>query len=461
MAQRNNIIIPTLEEQAYPEQIPPVIKEKLFSIPPQALHPLNLFRITWKGEPGTGSFGPVNYLEIPQSLTRVRPRILALLGHHFPTGSYQVGPSSAAIVSRLVLGQFHPHHQTALWPVVGGHSQGGLYSGTLLGCPTRVLLLEGEDYSHFHWAHQGVRIKGARGITGLFRNNEQLQKKLKGAVLFNPFQDFINHLWHYQVTGAAIEEVFSRYFGPEDRLAGFVSSSLTAGILGAGDYIKDIFPNSFLAVSRACKSPTSLWNGGTPYSQVGIGEGFVPWIQNVRNTDFLVPVHEEETLALLRLFQEEEGLRLLQEYAPLLDPSFFGFSSLQNLQAAIKMAKYLELSSSHILFTIFNPSLYPSPLQRGETKISTSYTRKEALIHLHRYLWGIQGHPVQELGYEAKKELHHRKYYPWVEELGQEAQELEDQWYYHHQYWDTIHRQGVWLDEVIRDFNGRTGLLPS
>lgn len=81
-----NIIIPTYEQMRNPETVPQGIKEELKNIGLWDLHPLNLFRITWKNEPVKkgGGFGGVNFLEYPRELTGVKPRIFTLLGKFFP-----------------------------------------------------------------------------------------------------------------------------------------------------------------------------------------------------------------------------------------------------------------------------------------------------------------------------------------------------------------------------------------
>jgi len=57
-------------------------------------------------------------------------------------------------------------------------------------------------------------------------------------------EEFGNPLWHYAVTGSAIEEMLKKYMKPEDNFAGAVLSSGSAGTLGSGYYLKTIFPNS-------------------------------------------------------------------------------------------------------------------------------------------------------------------------------------------------------------------------
>ena len=50
-ARERGIIIPTFEQMKDPSRIPASIKEGLKSHGLWDLHPLNLFRITWKNEP--------------------------------------------------------------------------------------------------------------------------------------------------------------------------------------------------------------------------------------------------------------------------------------------------------------------------------------------------------------------------------------------------------------------------
>ena len=73
------IIIPTFKQQRQPEQIPPAITERLKTVGLWDINPLNLFRITWHNEPTPhgGGYGPVTYLEFPQTLTGVEARIVA------------------------------------------------------------------------------------------------------------------------------------------------------------------------------------------------------------------------------------------------------------------------------------------------------------------------------------------------------------------------------------------------
>jgi cysteine synthase len=57
------IILPTFAQMQNPELVPEKIQKKLQSIGLWELHPLNLFRLTWKNEPKEtgGQFGKPNY----------------------------------------------------------------------------------------------------------------------------------------------------------------------------------------------------------------------------------------------------------------------------------------------------------------------------------------------------------------------------------------------------------------
>ena len=115
------IILPTFKQLADPGQIPAGIRETLRSVGLNELHPLNLFRITWKNEPKVtgGGFGGVNYLRLPEELTGVPAPIYVLLGMHFPTGAHKVGATYGTLVEKLVSGEFDPTTQKAVWPSTG------------------------------------------------------------------------------------------------------------------------------------------------------------------------------------------------------------------------------------------------------------------------------------------------------------------------------------------------------
>ena len=135
-AREQNIIIPTFKQQVNPALISNGVRERLQGVGLWDINPLNLFRITWHNEQVShgGGFGDVNYIEIPNSITGVDARIIALVGKWFPTGAHKVGAAFGCLVPRLVTGQYDPTTQKAVWPSTGNYCRGGAYDSALLAC---------------------------------------------------------------------------------------------------------------------------------------------------------------------------------------------------------------------------------------------------------------------------------------------------------------------------------------
>jgi hypothetical protein len=66
---------------------------------------------------------------------------------------------------------------------------------------------------------------------------------------------------------------------------------------------------------------------------------------------------------------------------------------------------------------------------------------------------------MEELGYRERKRIHNLKYYTWVEQQGKSMEELNALWYDTEGTWDAVHAQAADLDQLIDEFNHRTGVL--
>ena len=470
-ARRRNLIIPTLSQQKNPGEIPEKIKKRLESIGLWEIHPCNLFRITWKNEPSDfgGGFGDVNVMEIPSGISGVGARIVALVGKWFPTGSHKVGATFGCLVPRLVTGQFDPTYQKAVWPSTGNFCRGGAYDAALLGCESIAILPEGMSRERFDWlskvAGEVMTTPGCESnVKEIFDRCSELRKARKDVVIFNQFEEAGNHLWHYEVTGHAIEEALRKIVREGDRCAGFVSQTGSAGTLGAGDYVKGIFPQCRIAAGEALQCPTLLLGGYGDHRIEGIGDKHVPWIHNVRNTDMVIAVDDEACISLIRLFNEPEGRSYLSKQGVpdevLSQLPLLGISSVGNLLCAIKFAKYYEFGSHDIVVTVWTDSmdLYQSRL-RELRENRGPYTETEACRDYHRYLMGQRTDHVLELRHPDKHRIHNLKYFTWIEQQGKDLSELNAQWDDFPDYWDGIHRQVHRIEGLIQQFNERTGLL--
>ena len=470
-ARERGIIVPTFKQMRDPSLVPEKIRKRLKEIGLWDLHSLNLFRITWKNEPVPkgGLYGGVNYLELPEALTGVPARIFGLVGKWFPTGSHKVGATFGCLAPRLVTGQFDPTFHKAVWPSTGNYCRGGAYVANLLACESIAILPEEMSRERFEWlsrvAGEVIATPGCESnVWEIFQKCKELQATRDNIMVFNQFDEFGNHLWHYAVTGPAMEEVLQDELGEGERLAGLFLTSGSSGTLGCADYIKERFPQAKLAVGEAWECPTLLLNGFGGHRIEGIGDKHVPWIHNVRNTDLVIDIEDEFSMRLIRLFNEPAGQEfLVKQGVPesLVEKlPWLGISSAANLIGAIKLAKYYELTSRDIVLTVFTDSmeLYESRIQELREKYGP-YDERQAAIDYERFLLGITTDHMLELSYWDRKRIHNLKYYTWVEQMGKSAEELLEQWYDWPDYWDRIHSQVEEIDALIEEFNRRTGLL--
>src|SRR5215211_4296649 len=468
-AKERNIVIPTYAQMKDPSKIPANVKEELKSIGLWDIHPRNLFRINWHNEPVAfgGTFGGVNYLELPSSLTGVPARIIVLIGKWFPTGAHKVGAAFSCLVPRLVTGQFDPTTQKAVWPSTGNYCRGGAYDSALLACDSIAILPEGMSRERFEWlekvAGETIKTSGSESnVKEIFDKCWELRKSGQDLMIFNQFEEFGNYLWHFEVTGHAMEEVLKQVMGPNDRYRGMASATGSAGTIASGDYMKKLFPDSKIVASEALQCPTLLENGFGAHRIEGIGDKHVPWIHNTKNTDVVVAIDDNAVVNISRLFNEETGRAYLVEKGvpeSLVGKlGFLGFSGISNILSCIKAAKYYEMTENDIMLTVLTDSmeLYRSRIHDMQQKFG-EYTEKNAAADFARYLHGQSTDNMLELRYTDRRRVHNLKYYTCVEQQGRTYQEIQDQWYQPN-YWTDVQKQADEIDELIVEFNNEVGL---
>jgi cysteine synthase A len=469
-ARERNIIIPTFAEMLNPALIPDKIKSQLSKVGLWDVNPLNLFRITWHNEPvaSGGGFGKVNYMEFPSALTGTKARILALVGKWFPTGAHKVGAAFGCLVPRLVTGQFDPTTQKAVWPSTGNYCRGGAYDSALLACPSIAILPEGMSQERFEWlakiAGEVIKTPGSESnVKEIFDKCKELRASGEDLMIFNQFEEFGNYLWHYAVTGKAMEEVLELSMGPKDSYRGVVSATGSAGTIASGDYMKQLFPSSKVVASEALQCPTLLENGFGAHRIEGIGDKHVPWIHNVKNTDLVVAIDDEAVVRISRLFNEPVGRKYLAKMGVpegiVKNLDLLGFSGISNVLSAIKFAKYFEMGENDVVVTVLTDSmeLYQSRIVEMRQQMG-EYTETDAAADYARYLLGQDTDNLLELRYTDRRRVHNLKYYTWVEQQGKTYEEILDQWYQPN-YWTDVQKQVPEIDALITEFNRRVGLL--
>lgn len=473
-ARERGVILPTFEQQRDPTKVPQKIVDQLKDIGLWDINPLNLFRITWKNEPTPhgGAFGEGTWLEFPPELTGVNARIVGIQGKWFPTGAHKVGAAYGCLVPRLVSGNYDPTTQKAVWPSTGNYCRGGAYDCSLLGCPAVAILPEGMSRERFEWL-QEIGTDEIIATPGTESNVKEIYDKCwelrrergDGIVIFNQFDEFGNSIWHYNMTGGIVHEIYENHFKTDrSRLSAWISATGSAGTIAAGDYLRTPYPDIRVVAVEALQCPTLYQFGFGAHRIEGIGDKHVPWIHNVRNTDMVAAIDDEQTMQLMRLFNEPAGREYLQqqgvpeETVSYLDRA--GISCICNIVAAIKTAKYYDMDSRDVIFLPLTDSmeLYESRMAEM-TEEEGPYNRERAIAHYDRYVLGSQTDHMRELTYADRKALHHFKYFTWVEQQGRSSDELNTLW--DPDFWTELFapEQVREWDTLINEFNDATGLL--
>ena len=133
-------------------------------------------------------------------------------------------------------------------------------------------------------------------------------------------------------------------------------------------------------MGEALQCPTILENGFGGHRIEGIGDKHIPWIHNVKNTDMVIDIDDEDSQRLLRLFNTPEGQQYLQEELGLDDElieklTWLGISGIANVLCCIKMAKYYELTEHDVVATVLTDSaaMYQSRI-RSSTRCTAPTT---------------------------------------------------------------------------------------
>ena len=283
-------------------------------------------------------------------------------------------------------------------------------------------------------------------------------------VNLNQFEEIGNPLWHYAVTGPAMEEVFNSIKSPESRFSGMFLTQGSAGTLGSADHLREKYPTMKVCAGEALQCPTLLYNGYGAHRIEGIGDKHVPWIHNIKNMDLVAGIDDEPNIRIMRLFNEPAGKEFLTDELGI-DPElvkklrYLGISSIANLMGTIKLAKYFEMNEHDILFTVATDSMemYQSRLLEEKDEHGKLSNQKAEVI-FQRDLMGLKTDHMIEMTYYEKRRMHNLKYFTWIEQQGKTVDELNAQWY-DDNYWKSQFAKADEWDEKIMEFNERTGVI--
>jgi cysteine synthase A len=471
----SGVALPTFAQIADPALIPSRVREALAGIGPDEAHPLNLFRVHWfNDQRRTGSVAVPQHLILPPALTGVEAPIVVALGDRFPMiGAHKVLAAYGCLAPRVITGQFDPTSHRAIWPSTGNYCRGGVAISRLMGCRGVAVLPEGMSRERFEWLEAWVVDRSDIVKTpGTESNVKEIYDECNrlaadpANVIFNQFSEFGNHLAHYFATGAALARVFEEMYRarPDLRLRAFTSATGSAGTIAAGDFLKERYGSKIVAV-EALECPTMLCNGFGEHNIQGIGDKHIPLVHNVMNTDFVAAVSDRATDRLGVLFNTGVGRSHLVERrgvdAALVESlSSLGLSSVCNVLAAIKTAKYEGYGPDDVVVTVATDgaTMYGSERDLALARyFPGGFDEVAAAEVFGEHLLGATTDHLLELTHSERERIFNLGYYTWVEQQGVSIEDFSarrDQ-----AFWKGMREVVPAWDAMIDEFNGRTGVL--
>lgn len=468
------ILLPTIAQLSDPSLIPESIRTRLKEVDPDSPHPLNLFRVHWYNDAQrTGLADVPAYVELPSSLTGVKARIVLALGNRFPMiSAHKVLAAYGCLVPRLVTGQFDPTHHRAIWPSTGNYCRGGVAISRILGCHGVAVLPENMSQERFDWLADWVveptdivRTPGSESNVKEIYDTCAILDQEPDNIIFNQFCEFGNYLVHRNCTGTALEKMFHALSAdrPGTKLAAYVSASGSGGALAAGDHLKQSFGTRIVAV-EALECPTLLQNGFGEHNIQGIGDKHVPFIHNVMNTDMITAVSDRDTDSLLVLFNTEAGQEYLMRRHGLdadvvKGMANLGLSSLCNMLAAIKTARYYDLGEDDVILTLAtdDATMYSSELDKVVARdFPGGFDAIGAAEVWGRSLAATTTDNILDMTYRDRQRVFNLGYFTWVEQQGVSLEEFTAR--SSQSFWDGLQELVPAWDAMIEEFNAESGV---
>ena len=467
--------LPTFAQLADPALIPANVRAALKDVGPDDAHPLNLFRVHWYNDSTRRELVAVpEHMVLPKSLTGVDARIVVVFGDRFPMiNAHKVLAAYGCLAPRVITGQFDPTRHRAIWPSTGNYCRGGVAISRIMGCRGVAVLPEGMSQERFDWLGNWVadpsdiiRTPGTESnVKEIYDKCDELSLD-PANVIFNQFSEVGNHIAHYLATGTALLHVFEamQEQEPNLRLRAFTSATGSAGTIGAGDFLKEKTGSLTVAV-EALECPTMLSNGFGEHNIQGIGDKHIPLIHNVMATDVALAISDRATDQLGILFNTEVGHAYLAgrrgvPQQTIDDLSALGLSSICNVLAAIKTAKYYEMGSDDVIVTVATDgaALYHSEKAMALARdFAGGFDDVAAGEVFGEHLLGATTDHLLELSREDRERIFNLGYFTWVEQQDVPIEEFrvrKDQ-----KFWTDMRTIVTDWDRLIDEFNARTGVL--
>ena len=395
-------------------------------------------------------------------MTGVETPIVVIYSRDFPTGSHKVGAAYSVLAELITTGDVDPDKHRLVWPSTGNYGVGGAWVGGRIGCDSVVVLPEGMSRERFEliesFGAEVVKTPGNESnVKEIYDKTWELRQDPDIRVL-NQFEVMGNYRFHYDVTGNAVAELARRLEKKgigAGRASAWVSSMGSAGTIGAGDRLKQLWPEHKIVGLEPIQCPTVFNNGYGTHEIQGIGDKHVTWIHHVTNMDAMMCIDDMACVRGLQLLTDPVGKRVLEDRFGLRSEdvemlaSIFGISGICNLLGAIKTAKYYGFGRDDLVVTVCTDDIgrYGSVMdwlssKEGPMDEAVATARMTSILHGAGLDW------IQEGTVENRNRWHNLKYYTWVEQQGKTVEELDAQ---RDPEWWLEHQQRIAdLDEKIR-----------
>jgi hypothetical protein len=210
---------------------------------------------------------------------------------------------------------------------------------------------------------------------------------------------------------------------------------------------------------ESLECPTMLYNGYGEHRIQGIGDKHIPFIHNVMSTDVVTAVSDRSTDALNVLFNTGEGRRYLAgrrgvSEAVLAQLDSLGISSICNILAAIKTAKYYRLGPSDVVATIATDGAEMYASEKAKIlneRFDRSFDAADAASVYGQHVLGCATDHLLELSFRDRERIFNLGYFTWVEQQGYSVEEFSAR--AKPSFWSGLHELVPAWDAMIDEVN--------
>lgn len=264
----------------------------------------------------------------------IKARIFAKLENYNPTGSMKDRVALAMIRDAEASGKLTAGG-TIIEPTSGNTGIGLAAIGAYLGYKVIIVMpdsmsVERRKLMQIYGAEL-VLTPGAKGMSGAIAKANEFVTEMDNAIVAGQFDNPANPKAHYDVTGP---EIWAQMDGKVDALVAGVGTG--GSLSGNGRYLKD--QRADIQVIAVEPKASAVLSGGQagPHALQGIGAGFVPGALDTEVYDEVMPIANEDALAMVGRLAREEGL-------------FMGISSAAALLGALQWAKRDENEGKNVV----------------------------------------------------------------------------------------------------------------